>query len=146
MPGDLYQINVVVNPADEEVIDVLVSDLGYSDTQAELLLKQTLIKTVGTLGSSGTLNLDMTAMSGTLQTTPALTGALTFTTSNRGSGKHVDVRIVNGATLRAFTWPSWVWVGGAAPASIAANKSGLLSVRFFGSEDTDAIASWLVQS
>lgn len=102
--------------------------------------------TVGTsLATTGTNNLDLAALNDTFQSIAALTGAITFTTSNRTAGKSVTIRIINGATLRAFTFPGWTFVGAAAPASIAASKTGILTLTCFGTAESDVVAAWAVQ-
>lgn len=95
-----------------------------------------------TVTYAGSTNIDLNA--GQRQSV-ALTGDVTFTTSNRGDGKKVLLRIVSDGSLRNFTFPSWVFVGGTAPASIAANKTALLTLDAFGSNDTDIAATYVVQ-
>lgn len=77
--------------------------------------------------------------------TVALTGNITFTTSNRGAGKKIRVRIVADGTLRTLTFPAWKFIGAAAPANIAANKTALLTVTGFGANDSDVIAEYAVE-
>lgn len=101
--------------------------------------------TVGTsLGTTGTVNLDMSALNDTYQSISA-SGAITFTTSNRAAGRSVTIRILAGASSRNLTFPSWVFVGSAAPASLAANKTGVLTLTLFGTADTDGVAAWAAQ-
>ena len=103
-------------------------------------------KTVGTgYATTGTNNIDFSAVNDTFQSIAALTGAITFTTSNKAAGKSVTIRIINGATLRAFTFPGWTFVGAAAPANIAASKTGILTLTCFGTAESDVIAAWAVQ-
>lgn len=75
----------------------------------------------------------------------ALTGNVTFTTSNRLAEKEVRVKIAADASIRTFTFPSWKWLG-AAPANIAASKTGLLTLICFGTADTDILADWRVET
>jgi len=65
-----------------------------------------------------------------------LTGAITFTTSNRALGKHKTIHIDCDGTDRAFTFPSWVWIG-AVPTTATANKRSVLSLTCLGTADTD---------
>jgi hypothetical protein len=74
-----------------------------------------------------------------------LTGDITFTTSNRGTGKRLLVKIKSDGSLRNFTFPSWVSMGAALPASIAANKTALLKLTGFGTADTDIVAEYSVE-
>jgi hypothetical protein len=94
--------------------------------------------------TTGTVNIDF-------ESTPfrnigPLTGDIVFTTSNRSIGKAISLRIQNGGTLRTFTFPSWVFLGVGAPANIAANKMGILSLSCFGPEDTDIVAAYGLQA
>jgi hypothetical protein len=57
----------------------------------------------------------------------------------------VTLRLVADGTNRNLTFPAgWVFLG-TAPASLAAGKTAVLSVTFFGTADADAVAAWAVQ-
>jgi hypothetical protein len=73
--------------------------------------------------------------------TVSLTGNIAFTTSNRASGKTKLLRIVCDGTGRTITWPSFKWLGVAAPTSIVASKELLVSLYCYGSNDTDIRAT-----
>jgi hypothetical protein len=75
----------------------------------------------------------------------SLTGNVTLTTSNRGSGKSILLRIVCDATPRNFTFPAWRFVPVAVPASIAASKIATLKLTCWGANDTDVVAEYLVE-
>lgn len=76
----------------------------------------------------------------------SLTGNITFSTSNRSVTKGKVMRIICDATSRTLTFPSgWVWLGAAAPTTVAASKTAVLSLYSFGTADTDIIASYAVQ-
>ena len=96
------------------------------------------------LGTSGTVNLDMASLAGSYQTV-ALSGGITFTTSNRAAGRSVTLRLSAGGSSRSLAFPSWVFVGSAAPASLASGKVGVLSVTFFDTTDAGAVAAWAAQ-
>lgn len=101
---------------------------------------------VGTgLATSGTVNLDLSTLNDTFQTMGALTGDITFTTSNLTAGRSTTIRVVNGATLRVLTFPAWVFVGTPMPANIAASKTGILTITSFGTTDADVVAAWAAQ-
>ena len=101
--------------------------------------------TVVPITYASSVNLDMDARNG-LVGTIALTGNITFTTSNRGSSKSTTLRLVSDGSTRTLTFPAgWVFVGTGAPANIAANKTGILYVLFFGTADADAVVTWVVQ-
>lgn len=75
-----------------------------------------------------------------------LTGNVTFTTSNRAAGRMLKVKILADGSLRTFTFPAgWKWVGAAAPASIAASKTAILSIEAWGSNDSDVVAAYAVE-
>ena len=102
-------------------------------------------RTVGTsLGTSGTVDLDMASVHGTIQKIVA-TGDLTFTTSNRSAGREVTVLIGSGGSTRTLTWPSWLAVGGSLPTSLTSGKSLVVSVTFVDTTDASAIAAAAVQ-
>lgn len=92
---------------------------------------------------SATTNLDFDGLS---TQTITLAGDLTLTTSNLAAGKSLLVRLIGDAALRNLTFPAgWRFVGGAAPATLAANKVGLLQLQCFGPNDADVIARWWVE-
>ena len=76
----------------------------------------------------------------------ALTGNVTFAGTGYLFGARMMVRIVCDGTLRTLGWPaSWKWVGSAAPANIAASKTGLLRLWCFGTNEADVVAQWVVE-
>jgi hypothetical protein len=98
-----------------------------------------------TIAYAGTVNLDMATLIGVFRTI-SLTGNLTFTTSNRATGRSVTLRLISDASTRTLTFPAgWKFMG-TRPANIAANKVGMLTVLFFGTADTDAVAAWGVEA
>jgi hypothetical protein len=71
---------------------------------------------------------------------------LTLSSANLAAGRWIVVRIVSDGSVRNLTFPGgWVFVGAAAPANIAANKTGLLMLRSYGTTDANVVARWLVQ-
>ena len=92
------------------------------------------------LGGTGTLNLNCDARANAK--TATLTGNITFTTSNLGSGRGVTVKIINGATERTMSFPAaWRFVG-AKPSSIAPNKIGILTLLSDGAMDSNVVAAY----
>lgn len=78
--------------------------------------------------------------------TITMTGDATFSTANRVAAKSVTVRIIAGASPRNLTFNAgWIFVGGAAPASLAANKEAILTVTVFGSAESDVRAAYAAQ-
>lgn len=81
-----------------------------------------------------------------LQQTIALTGDLTLTQANVAAGRRVTVILDADGSTRNLTFPSgWVFLGAAAPASIAANKRGKLELEATGAAEADVTAIWTVE-
>ena len=96
------------------------------------------------LGGSGTVMIDLAL--GRLQMLAPLSGDVTFASANRVASRVCQVVVPCGATARNLSFPAgWVFVGGAAPASIAGNKTALLELWCTGSNDTDVLARYSVQ-
>jgi hypothetical protein len=78
--------------------------------------------------------------------TCTLTGDITFSTANRAAALSVTIKLIAGASNRNLTFPvDWIFVGAAAPASLAANKVGILTVTCFWTADADCIAAYAAQ-
>ena len=75
-----------------------------------------------------------------------LTGNVTFSGTGFAYGTYLNLRILCDGTARNMSWPGWKFVGAAAPASIAANKTALLHLWSFGLADTDVVAQYVVES
>jgi uncharacterized protein YjiK len=106
------------------------------------LVATNIVLTPNTTTYAATTNLDFALNS---LTTVTLAGNVTFTTSNLAAGRSVTVRVISDASLRTFAFPGWVFIGAAAPASIAASKTGVLTLTSFGTTDADVVAAWAVQ-
>lgn len=117
------------------LLDAAASDAPKTFTGAVMRTQP-----VGALGTSGTIDLDLAALTGTLQTVAA-TGSITFTTSNRTAGKTLELRIdANGAT-RSITWPSWVAFGTALPASVESGTVLRVALSCTGTTDASIDAA-----
>ena len=77
--------------------------------------------------------------------TITLTGNVTFTTSNKGAGKTKTLIITCDGTGRNFTFPAWIPLTVALPASIAANKVAVLTLTCTGTTDGSIVAGYAVQ-
>jgi len=98
--------------------------------------------TVNTLTYAATVNLDMDPVLPVYRAL-ALTGDVTFTTSNLGPGRQVSIKIDCDSTLRNFTFPAgWTFIGAAAPTDLAADKTAVLSLVSYGASDTDVVAAY----
>lgn len=101
--------------------------------------------TVGTsLGTTGTVDLDLAALDGTVQWITA-TGNITLTTSNRAAGRGVRVFIDAGGSGRTLAYPAWIAHGAALPTSLASGKRLALSIISLGSTDANVSAAAAVQ-
>lgn len=95
--------------------------------------------------SSGT-NIALDFTQNTLQSINTLAHNVAFTSSNRADGRQKALRIVCDGTLRTLTFSeAWKFIGAAAPANIAASKTGILSLTCFGTNATDVVAVWAVE-
>lgn len=98
--------------------------------------------TVGSgLGTTGTVNLDLSTLNGTYQMI-ATSGNITFTTSNLAAGRTVTI-IISSASTRTLTFPAWVFVGGT-PTQILAGKTGVLTLTSTATTDAAVVAAWAV--
>lgn len=99
--------------------------------------------TVSAITYATTVTLDFSINN--LQTL-ALTGNVTFATSNLAAGRAKQVLITADSSSRSVSFPSWIWLGGSAPGSLAANKNAILSLLSFGTTNGSVCATWTVQS
>ncbi len=95
------------------------------------------------LGTTGTIDLDFST--GELTTMPAMTGNITFTTSNLGIGRSKTIRIIGGASAYTFTFPAWKFLGAAAPASLAIGKYAVLTLTSISTTDAEVVAAYSAQ-
>lgn len=114
----------------------------WSNTLQKFVFSAGGIFAQGTLTYAASVALDFDSNS---MQTVSLTGAITFTTSNKAAGRRKLVRIVCDGTGRAFTFPGWKFVGAAAPASIAASKTAILLLDCFGTSESDVVARYHVE-
>lgn len=75
-----------------------------------------------------------------------MTGNVTFTTSNLAAGKSVTIRLLASGGTRTLTFPgTWIFIGAAAPASLASGKYAALTLTSFGTTDADVVAAYSAQ-
>lgn len=97
---------------------------------------------VETLTYAGSVVIDMDPALSVYRTL-ALTGDVTFTTANRGAGRVVSVRLVADGSPHNLTFPAGVvFIGAAAPVSLAANKTAQFSFVCNGTLDSDIVAAY----
>lgn len=121
---------------------IKINDTTIVDDSRKTQNLETIIGT--SLGTTGTVNLDMAALTGSYQSIN-MTGDITFTTSNRAAGRSVTFRLNPGASGRTLGYPSWRFVG-TKVTSLAASKLAVLTITFFGTADTDCIAAISVEA
>jgi len=91
--------------------------------------------TTGTLGTSGTVTVDFNTNNDLF--TQALSGNVTYASSNRASGRSATIRINPGASNRTPTFPSGWKFFGSKPDVFEANTLYLMTLTCFGSADAD---------
>lgn len=78
--------------------------------------------------------------------TVTLAGDITFTTSNLAAGRSKTIRIIGDGSSRTLAFPvGWIFVGAAAPTSLAANKVAVLTMTSFGTADANVVAAYSAQ-
>lgn len=101
--------------------------------------------TASTITYAAPVDLDMAALAGGYRSI-SLTGNLELTALNRAAGRQVTLRLVCDASTRTLTFPAaWVFLG-TKPSSLAASKTAVLSLSFFGVNNADCVAAYGVQS
>lgn len=128
--------------------NAIVSSLGVQVSRPAAAIGNFLpvVDTPITLTYAATVNLDMSILAGKMPTLN-LTGPVTLTASNIGYGREVTIRIICDSTTRALTFPGWLFTQSPStgPTTIAAGKTAILSVRFWGATNADATAVYAVQ-
>ena len=82
---------------------------------------------------------------GTGLTRKTITANTTFSGQNYRPGAIKTILVQNGAGDKALTFPNnWTFLG-QKPASISADKVGILSATSFGNSDLEVVASWVVE-
>lgn len=77
--------------------------------------------------------------------TVALTGNITYATTNLGAGRSVTVKLLGDGTARTLTFPAWIFLGAVAPTTLATNKTAVLTVTAFGSTDATCVAAYAAE-
>jgi hypothetical protein len=122
---------------------IKINDTTIVDDSRKTQNLETIIGT--SLGTTGTVNLDIAALTGSYQSIN-MTGDITFTTSNRAAGRSVTFRLNPGASGRTLVYPTdWRFVG-TKVTSLTASKLAVLTITFFGTADTDCIAAISVEA
>jgi hypothetical protein len=89
--------------------------------------------------------ISMNFSSGTGLHTRAASGDIAITASGYRAGATKTLFITADSNARLLSFPgSWIWVG-SKPISIAASKTGVLTVTSLGTAEANAVASWVAQ-
>jgi hypothetical protein len=86
-------------------------------------------------------------MNGQMATYLIATNNISISTSNRAVGRAASAIIKNN-TAGAITIScaaGWIFVGAAAPTTLAAGKVAIISLQCIGTTENDVIAAWAVQ-
>ena len=138
------------NPTENELVTVS-NNTNQLDAEAGLTFAGGVLNVTGNIHTTvhdygTTSDVDVYFDEDALQKV-TLNGNVDFSTAaaNKDAGKSIVVKILCDSTDRTFTWnSSWVFIG-EKPTSIAANKTALLSMTCFGTNESDIICSYAVQ-
>ena len=76
----------------------------------------------------------------------SLTGNIAFTSANLMAGREVSIRIVADGSTRSLSFPAgWTFIG-TEPSDIDAGKTGVLSLKSYGTTDADVVAAYAVEA
>jgi len=118
------------------------SIIGALTANGETELKSLVIQQE-VLTYASTVNLNFKAFGGKRL---ALTGNVTFTSSNLGFGRQLLIRLVADASNRNLAFPAgWKFMNGT-PTALVANKTALLFLWCFNTTDADVVAFYIVES
>ena len=131
-PGqtNIYDITIITN---SYVVNGKNNTLIITN---QLILQQAAL----TYATNVTLNFDTQAYK-----TVSLTGNITFATTNLGAGKSMTVKLLGDGTARTLAFPAWTFIGTAAPATLATNKTAILTVTAFGGTDATCVAAYAAE-
>lgn len=130
---------------------VLANDSGFADLYCAALIAtgatitglstfDRVAITQSTLTYAATTDIDFSVNAGYRML--ALTGNVTFTTSNKAAKAQVTIRVAADATERTLTFPAeWIWVS-TKPTTIPANGVGMLILRCESTTEGSVYASW----
>jgi hypothetical protein len=78
--------------------------------------------------------------------TVTLTGDLAISTTNRGNGRMISVRLIGDASARSLNFATGIRFVGPKPTSLDAGKVAILSLTSFGDDETDTVAAYSAES
>lgn len=124
---------------------VMIDDTGAvtgvaSLAASGLVSAKNFVQAVSPLTYAATVALDF-AGDGTK--TLALAGNLAFSTQNLAAGRTITIRLIGDGSPRSLQFPAgWKFLGAAAPAQLAANKTAVLTATSFAADDSNVIAAY----
>lgn len=118
-----------------------ISDLEAEDIDIASDISSLQDPSTATLTSSTSVALDFDPLLPPVKLLTA-THNITFTTANLQTGRSVIVKILASGSDRNLTFPAWVFIGAAAPASLASGKTAVLSLLSTTSADAGVIAAY----
>jgi hypothetical protein len=134
--GPVYSPSSGGTPAAETGAQAAVLLSGQTPALANIVLS------ASTLTYSATQTLDFSASA---HQNLALTGGVTFASSNLAVGRAITV-LLTAASTQTLAFPAgWIFIGAAAPASLAAGKTAILSLTSFGTTNANVIAAYSAQ-
>jgi hypothetical protein len=134
--GPVYSPSSGGTPAAETGAQAAVLLSGQTPALANIVLS------ASTLTYSATQTLDFSASA---YQNLALTGGVTLASSNLAVGRAITV-LLTAASTQTLAFPAgWIFIGAAAPASLAAGKTAILSLTSFGTTNANVIAAYSAQ-
>lgn len=135
--------HIILEPSDIGAAEAEHNHEGdYADIahdHDELYLSKTITEVSTLTPTTGTVTIDF---AGTGYRTHAVTGNITYTTSNVSAGVTISLRVGPSGTERTLTFPAdWKFIS-EKPDVIEANQTGVLTLTAFGSSNSDIIAAW----
>ena len=167
-PAGTAGLNDIINANWERLDEIFQASLGSGDSAYEAFAKAFLRDTLSSMENGETVVYDGSKFSrrpplttlayaasvpiafasgaAAPTMTISLTGDITFTTSDIAAGQQIDLIVNSDASIRTLTFPGgWTFMGAAAPANIAATKTGVLRLRATTTADAGIIAEWTVE-
>lgn len=133
-------VDALADLSDVDVTDVTNRDiLIYNSTTAKWESGAATVESIST--TSGNVSIDFLKD----YLTHAITGDVTYSSSNLAAGRCVTIKITCDSTKRTLTFPSgWKFLT-TKPADIEASTMAVLSLTSFGTADSDVIAAYVVE-
>ena len=118
--------------------------LGSSSNRpADVFTARSFVRPIAALSWVSNVVVQVSGSAGQSWQSVTLGGATAFSGSNYAAGREITVLVTGGASDHNTTFDAnWKWVGGAAPANLAAGKKAKLTIQSWGSTAADVVAEW----